>query len=202
MILLIDNFDSFTFNLVQTLQTKGCHPRVMRNNEPEILDLAKDPALRGVILSPGPSHPKNAGLCLELLDRLDARIPVLGVCLGHQILGHFAGARVGRAEHIMHGKTSTIEHTGTDIFAGLPREMVIGRYHSLAVFENEHTRRFTVTARTRDKTIMGLAYTDRPWMGVQFHPESILTPEGPKLLHNFVRICDEQSHPARQKSVA
>jgi anthranilate synthase component 2 len=102
----------------------------------------------------------------------------------------------------MHGKTSIIEHTGTGIFAGMPKEMVIGRYHSLAVFENEHTRRFTVTARTRDKTIMGLAYTDRPWMGVQFHPESILTPEGPKLLHNFVRICDEQSHPARQKSVA
>jgi anthranilate synthase component 2 len=102
----------------------------------------------------------------------------------------------------MHGKTSTIEHTGTGLFAGLPENMVIGRYHSLAVFENGRAHRFMVTARTRDTTIMGLAYTDRPWMGVQFHPESILTPDGPKLLHNFLRICDEQSHPARQKSVA
>jgi anthranilate synthase component 2 len=197
MILLIDNFDSFTFNLVQTFQTKGCHPRVARNNEPKILDLAADPQLQGVVLSPGPSHPKNAGLCLDFLEHLPPHIPVLGVCLGHQILGHFGGALVGRAAQIMHGKTSTIEHTGTGIFAGMPKDMVIGRYHSLAVFENTSNHGFTVTARTKDGTIMGLAYRDRPWMGVQFHPESILTPEGPKLLHNFIKICEGEMGEAK-----
>jgi anthranilate synthase component 2 len=100
----------------------------------------------------------------------------------------------------MHGKTSTIEHTGTGIFAGMPKDMVIGRYHSLAVFENTSNHGFTVTARTKDGTIMGLAYRDRPWMGVQFHPESILTPEGPKLLHNFIRICERQM--GEEKNVA
>ena len=193
MILLVDNFDSFTFNLVQTFQTQGCNPRVYRNNEPEILDLATNPDLQGVILSPGPSHPVNAGLCTELLKRLPANIPVLGVCLGHQILGHFAGARVGKAQRIMHGKTSTIEHTNTGLFTGLPQHMVIGRYHSLAVFEDGKDLPFTVTARSNDGTIQGLAYTDRPWMGVQFHPESVLTPDGPKLLHNFVSMCQGQT---------
>ncbi|MFA7166590.1 MAG: aminodeoxychorismate/anthranilate synthase component II [Desulfoplanes sp.] len=190
MILLIDNFDSFTFNLVQTFQTKGCNPVVMRNNEPEILNLAASPDLQGVILSPGPSHPVNAGLCMEFLKKLPATIPVLGVCLGHQILGHFAGARVAKANRIMHGKTSTITHTGEGLFAGLPQNMVIGRYHSLAVFEDGQKLPFKVTARTRGGTIMGLAYTDRPWMGVQFHPESVLSPKGPELLQNFVKICE------------
>ena len=193
MILLIDNFDSFTFNLVQTFQTKGCNPHVLRNNEPELLDLALSPDLEGVILSPGPSHPVNSGLCMEFLKRLPTTVPVMGVCLGHQILGHAAGARVGKAGRIMHGKTSTITHTDEGLFAGLPQDMVIGRYHSLAVFEDDKDLPFTVTARTKGGTIMGLAYTDRPWMGVQFHPESVLSPEGPALLQNFVKICERQT---------
>ncbi|GAU09473.1 anthranilate synthase component II [Desulfoplanes formicivorans] len=193
MILLVDNFDSFTFNLVQTFQTQGCNPLVHRNNEPEILDLATSPDLQGVVLSPGPSHPVNAGLCLELLTRLPRHIPVLGVCLGHQILGYFAGAHVSRANRIMHGKTSTIEHTNTGLFAGLPQPMVIGRYHSLIVFPGTTRLSFTVTAATQDGSIMGLAYTNRPWMGVQFHPESVLTPDGPRLLNNFIRICQDQA---------
>jgi anthranilate synthase component 2 len=197
MILLIDNFDSFTFNLVQTFQTKGCNPVVMRNNETEILDLATSQDLEGVILSPGPSHPVNSGLCIKFLEKLPTTIPVLGVCLGHQILGHYAGARVAKAGRIMHGKTSPITHTGEGLFAGLPQDMIIGRYHSLAVFEDDQDLPFTVTARTKGGTIMGLAYTDRPWMGVQFHPESVLSPEGPELLRNFVNICERQSDKKR-----
>ncbi|WP_462324198.1 anthranilate synthase component II [Desulfoplanes sp.] len=200
MILLVDNFDSFTFNLVQTFQTKGCNPRVLRNNEPELLDLAASTDLQGVILSPGPSHPINSGLCMEFLKKLPTHIPVLGVCLGHQILGHVAGARVGKAGRIMHGKTSTIEHTNTGVFKGMPTDMTIGRYHSLAVFEDGRNLPFTVTARTKGGTIQGLAYTDRPWMGVQFHPESVLTPDGPELLNNFIKICERQAD--EQKHVA
>lgn len=197
MILLVDNFDSFTFNLVQTFQTLGCNPLVQRNNESRILDLATSPKLEGVVLSPGPSHPVNSGLCLEFLGKLPKHVPVLGVCLGHQILGHFAGARVAGAKRIMHGKTSTIEHTNTGLFAGLPQHMVIGRYHSLAVFQDDRDLPFTITAQSNDGIIQGLAYTDRPWMGVQFHPESVLTPDGPQLLNNFLKICREQAGGAK-----
>ncbi len=185
MILLIDNFDSFTFNLVQVLQRLDADPVVLRNNQEEILDtLSRD--LRAVIISPGPSRPENTGLCLDFLERLDPGVPVLGVCLGHQVLGHFAGAKIEVADRIMHGKTSWIHHEGEGLFRDIPSPFEACRYHSLLARPVED--KFRITARSEQDEIMGLEYKDRPWMGVQFHPESILTPWGPKLMENFLRI--------------
>jgi anthranilate synthase component II len=185
MFLLIDNFDSFTFNLVQAFQQLGRDPVVLRNDRPEILELAASGRLDMVCISPGPSRPENAGLCLEFLGRLPASVPVLGVCLGHQILGHFAGAPVVVAERIMHGKTSDVEHRENGLFAGLPNPMQVCRYHSLLVEAEKAPDRLEITAWTQENEVMGLRYADRPWVGVQFHPESVLTPDGPKLLANF-----------------
>lgn len=185
MFLLIDNFDSFTFNLVQAFQRLGLDPTVIRNDKPELLDLAASGALEMVCVSPGPSHPRNAGLCLKFLELLPKTTPVLGVCLGHQILGHFAGATVNVGPRIMHGKTSDIRHDGTGLFAGLPDPLTVGRYHSLLVRAEEAPERLRVTAKTGEGEVMGMAYSDRPWVGVQFHPESVLTPDGMLLLKNF-----------------
>jgi len=188
MFLLIDNFDSFTFNLVQAFQQLGADPVVIRNDRETVLDLAGSGTLERVCLSPGPSTPENAGHCLEFLARLPKEIPVLGVCLGHQTLGHFAGAPVERAERIMHGKTSMVVHEGASVFAGLDSPFEVCRYHSLIVPAEKAADTLEVTARTRQGEVMGIRYTDRPWHGVQFHPESILTPDGPKLLRNFLNL--------------
>ncbi|MDD3310917.1 aminodeoxychorismate/anthranilate synthase component II [Pseudodesulfovibrio sp.] len=188
MFLLIDNFDSFTFNLVQAFQQLGADPVVIRNDREEVLELATSGKLARVCLSPGPSNPQNAGYCLEFLARLPKEIPVLGVCLGHQALGHFAGAPVRRADRIMHGKTSPVFHQGKGVFAGLPSPFEVCRYHSLIVPAEQAADVIEVTARTDQDEVMGLQYKDRPWFGVQFHPESILTPDGPKLLANFFNV--------------
>ncbi len=188
MFLLIDNFDSFTFNLVQAFQQLGADPVVVRNDRKEVLELAQSGTLTRVCLSPGPSNPQNAGYCLEFLSLLPPTVPVLGVCLGHQTLGHFAGAPVVRAERIMHGKTSMVHHNDEGIFAGLPNPFEVCRYHSLVVPAEQAADVIDVTARTDRDEVMGLAYKDRPWFGVQFHPESILTPDGPKILKNFLNI--------------
>lgn len=187
MFLLIDNYDSFTYNLVQAFYELGKTPLVFTNDDPRILDLATDPELSAVCISPGPSNPANAGLCLEFLKRLPANVPVLGVCLGHQLLGYFAGAEVSRAPYVMHGKCSEIIHDGKGLFEGLENPMRVARYHSLVVQANEDcpNPRFTVTARGPEGEVMALLYNDRPWVGIQFHPESILTPEGMALLANF-----------------
>lgn len=186
MFLLVDNFDSFTFNLVQVFQQLGADPLVLRNDREEILELAESGKLELVCLSPGPSHPENAGLSLEFLSRLPKEIPVLGVCLGHQILGHFAGASVVRADRIMHGKTSDIYHKNEGLFTGLENPFNVCRYHSLVVNVDEVSDKLELTAWTDQDEVMGLRYKDRPWTGLQFHPESILTPDGPKLLKNFL----------------
>ena len=189
MFLLIDNFDSFTFNLVQAFQQIGKDPKVIRNNEPEILELAQSGELSMVCISPGPGRPENAGLCIEFLKKLPLDVPVLGVCLGHQALGHFAGAPVNVGERIMHGKTSKIRHNGKGLFKDVPQDVEIGRYHSLLVDVEgapEETRKLLeVTAWTESNEVMGLKYTDRPWVGVQFHPESVLSPDGPAMLARF-----------------
>ncbi|MBG0776114.1 MAG: aminodeoxychorismate/anthranilate synthase component II [Desulfovibrionaceae bacterium] len=186
MFLLIDNFDSFTFNLVQAFQMLGKHPEVIRNDRPELLELAQSGRLEMVCISPGPSNPSNAGLCLRFLELLPKDVPVLGVCLGHQILGHYAGAAVEVAGRIMHGKTSPVTHDGKGLFTGLPDPLEVGRYHSLIVRAEQAPELLTVTARTTDEDeVMGIRYTDRPWEGVQFHPESVLTPGGMDLLANF-----------------
>ncbi len=193
MFLLIDNYDSFTFNLVQAFQVLGVFPAVIRNDRRELLELAASDDLRAVVISPGPGRPESAGLCLEFLQRLSRKVPVLGICLGHQILGRFAGASVDVGERIMHGKTSAVEHEETGLFAGLPRPMQCGRYHSLLVDLGLGPDVLVRTAWTRQGEVMGLRYADRPWMGVQFHPESVLTPDGPRLLANFLSMHNADS---------
>ena len=190
MFLLIDNYDSFTYNLVQAFQSLGHDPLVVRNDDPRLLDLIHDPELDALCISPGPGHPRDAGLCLQVLAALPPHIPVLGVCLGHQVLGLFGGATVDVGPVIMHGKASDIEHDGTGLFTGLPNPLQVGRYHSLVVKEPDETTTasslpFTVTARGPLGEVMALRYKDRPWVGVQFHPESVLTPDGLRLLGNF-----------------
>ncbi len=189
MFLLIDNYDSFTFNLVQAFQKTGKDPVVYKNDDPRILELAESGTLDMVCISPGPSNPVNAGLCLEFLARLPKTVPVLGVCLGHQILGHFAGASVVIGPRIMHGKSSMLEHDGTGLFQGVASPMQIGRYHSLIVNVHEAPELLEATSAVQSEDgqteVMSLRYVDRPWVGVQFHPESVLTPEGEILLANF-----------------
>ncbi len=190
MILLIDNFDSFTFNLVQVLQKLGADPAVFRNNQKEMFSaLEQNPV--AVVISPGPGRPENSGLCLEFLKRLDPKIPVLGVCLGHQVLGYYTGARVEVAGRIMHGKTSQVHHQQKGLFEGIPSPFEACRYHSLLVSPAENNA-FRVTARTEQEEIMGLEFLDRPWMGVQFHPESIFTPWGPKIMENFLKMAGKE----------
>ncbi|UZP66961.1 aminodeoxychorismate/anthranilate synthase component II [Desulfovibrio mangrovi] len=189
MFLLIDNYDSFTFNLVQAFQKIGRNPEVYKNDDPRILELAESGTLEMVCISPGPSNPQNAGLCLEFLKRLPKTVPVLGVCLGHQILGYFAGASVVIGPRIMHGKSSMLEHDGTGMFTNLASPMQIGRYHSLIVNVHEAPELLEATSHVHTDDgqleVMSLRYKDRPWVGVQFHPESVLTPEGETLLANF-----------------
>ncbi|MCL1920976.1 MAG: anthranilate phosphoribosyltransferase [Kiritimatiellaeota bacterium] len=199
MFLLIDNYDSFTYNLVQAFYTLGHDPVVKYNDDPAILELAAHPDLKMVCISPGPSDPAHAGHCLEFLARLPHHIPVLGVCLGHQILGAHAGAEVVRAPYIMHGKASEVVHDGMGLFKGLDNPMLVGRYHSLLVKDHPG---FQVNARGPEGEVMALRYHDRPWVGVQFHPESVLTPKGLKLLENFPSaILPEEQGDIEMKTV-
>ncbi|CCO23831.1 anthranilate synthase component II [Maridesulfovibrio hydrothermalis] len=186
MFLLVDNFDSFTFNLVQAFQQLGAEPLVLRNDREDILELAESGKLKRVCLSPGPSRPENAGLSLEFLSRLSKDVPVLGVCLGHQTLGYHGGASIVRAGRIMHGKTSAVFHKKEGLFSGMDDPFQVCRYHSLVVNVDEAPDMMELTAWTGQREVMGMRYKDRPWAGVQFHPESILTPDGPKLLKNFL----------------
>ena len=195
MFLIIDNYDSFTFNLVQAFHVLGLSPVVARNDDPALPEYAARADLTGVCLSPGPGRPEEAGGCLAFLDKLPRRVPVLGVCLGHQILALHAGALVEVSANIMHGKACSVSHDGRGVFAGLPTPMRAGRYHSLLVSGEGRERSFTVSARTEDGRIMGLRYTDRPWEGVQFHPESVLTPDGMRLLGNFAALALSPAKP-------
>lgn len=187
MFLLIDNYDSFTYNLVQAFYEQGITPTVLHHDDERILDIAESPELKAVCISPGPGKPENAGLCMEFLKKLPFHIPVLGVCLGHQLLGYFAGANISQAPYMMHGKASDIIHNGKGFFENLPNPMKVARYHSLIVQAKDDSSNpmFTVTARGPEGEVMALQYNDRPWVGVQFHPESILTPEGKQLLSRF-----------------
>ena len=188
MFLLIDNFDSFTFNLVQAFQALGTDPVVLRNNRPELLELAASGEVERVVISPGPGGPADSGLCLPFLRSLAAATPVLGVCLGHQILAAHAGLVVGKGPRVMHGKTSRVHHNGDPLFAGVSNPFEACRYHSLLVSGLEKSPAVTRTCQSEDGDLMGLRYTDRPWMGVQFHPESVLTPDGQRLLANFLAV--------------
>jgi anthranilate synthase/aminodeoxychorismate synthase-like glutamine amidotransferase len=188
-ILIIDNYDSFTYNLVQYLGELGGEIDVKRNDETGVEDLLAS-APRGLVISPGPGVPENAGVSIEAVKRFgEAGIPVLGVCLGHQSIGEAFGGRTVRARSIMHGKTSAIEHDGKGVFAGLPEPFDATRYHSLVIEEASLPDVLEVTARTADGEIMGVRHRDRPVEGVQFHPESILTQVGKSLLSNFLERC-------------
>jgi anthranilate synthase/aminodeoxychorismate synthase-like glutamine amidotransferase len=185
MILVIDNYDSFTYNLVQYLGELGAELRVARNDAvtvPEIAALSPE----RIVISPGPGTPDDAGISLELIRAFHATIPILGVCLGHQAIGQAFGGRVSRARRQMHGKTSEIHHDGKGVFRGLPTPLVATRYHSLAVLGEGFPPHLEISARSEDGEIMGLRHRRHPVEGVQFHPESILTTHGKALLRNFL----------------
>ena len=190
MILVIDNYDSFTYNLVHYLEELGAQTLVRRNDALDAEEaLALAPA--GVLLSPGPCTPNEAGVCLDLLTRAPADLPILGVCLGHQAIGQAFGGEVVRAQSLMHGKTTPVRHDGSGVFHGMPDGFTAARYHSLAVRRQSLPRALRVTAWTEDGEVMGLAHAVRPVHGVQFHPESIATTDGKRLLANFVAMTGE-----------
>jgi anthranilate synthase component 2 len=192
-ILVIDNYDSFTYNLVQMLAAEGAEVDVVRNDV-ETVDELLSRAAAGIVLSPGPGRPEDAGVCVDLLGRLQERddLPVLGVCLGHQAMGAAYGARIERAPTLMHGKTSRVSHDGTGPFRGLPDPFEATRYHSLVVAEETLPAELVPNAWSEDeRVLMGLRHRELPWWGVQFHPESILTEVGPCLMKNFLELCEE-----------
>jgi len=185
MIAMIDNYDSFTYNLVQYLAELGAEVRVFRNDEISIEGLlARSPS--HVVISPGPGTPDDAGITLGLIDKIAGRIPLLGVCLGHQAIGQAFGGRVVRARQVMHGKVSRIRHDSKGVFASLPEEFTATRYHSLVVERESLPDCLTVTAQSEDGEIMGLRHRELPVEGVQFHPEALLTEHGHRMLQNFL----------------
>jgi anthranilate synthase/aminodeoxychorismate synthase-like glutamine amidotransferase len=187
MMLMIDNYDSFTYNLVQYLSELGQKLVVYRNDKINIEQIKR---LRPshIVISPGPGRPEEAGISEDIIKEFGQKIPLLGVCLGHQAIGEVFGGRVIRADKLMHGKTSLIYHNNNPIFKGLPNPFEATRYHSLIVEKKSLPGSLQITAWTKDKEIMGLAHKKFPIWGVQFHPESILTKEGKKLLKNFIDI--------------
>jgi anthranilate synthase component II len=183
MILVIDNYDSFTYNLVHLFEQLGAEVRVFRNDAISV-DEAERLAPSHVVVSPGPGRPAEAGVSVELIRRLGPRVPTLGVCLGHQAIVEAFGGEVGQARALLHGKASSVEHDGKGVFAGLPQGLDAGRYHSLAATRVPDD--LEVSARTPDGEVMGVRHRELPVEGVQFHPESVLTPLGPDLLRNFL----------------
>jgi len=187
VILVIDNYDSFTYNLVQYLGELGAELRVYRNDKitPEEI---KRIAPEKILISPGPGEPKDAGISEDVIRTFGSRTPILGVCLGHQAIGEVFGGRITGAKNLMHGKTSKIYHNGKGLFKGIKSPFDATRYHSLIVERESLPKVLEITAETKDKEIMGLAHRQYPIYGVQFHPESILTAEGKKLLKNFLEM--------------
>jgi len=188
---MIDNYDSFTYNLVQYLQMLSADVAVRRNDEISLEDIrrAKPDA---IVISPGPCTPKEAGISVDVIREFYREIPILGVCLGHQSIGYAFGARIVRAKRLMHGKTSQITHTGEGIFEGLKNPFTAVRYHSLVIDKSTLPEVLKITAWSEDDEIMGIQHVEYPLFGVQFHPESVLSEEGMKLLENFLRIAEER----------
>lgn len=196
MILLLDNYDSFTYNLYQAVRFLKQECKVVRNDKitvKKLLGLRPD----GIILSPGPGRPEDAGILLELVKKTPVTIPVLGVCLGHQAIALANGGPVIRAKRLMHGKTCFISHDGQGLYRGLPKHVKVARYHSLVAREPLPTN-MVVTARGEDGSLMGLRLLDRPVEGVQFHPESVATPQGLQMLKNFLSSTSQASKRRRQ----
>jgi anthranilate synthase/aminodeoxychorismate synthase-like glutamine amidotransferase len=189
-VLVIDNYDSFVYNLVQYLGELGAEPVVHRNDAITVADIA-EMAPDAILLSPGPGRPEDAGIICEVIGRFAGEIPLLGVCLGHQAIGHVYGGRVVPAPTIMHGKTSMVSHNGTGVFAGLDSPIEATRYHSLVVERSSMPDVLEITAETDDATVMGIRHREHLVEGVQFHPESILTACGHDLLRNFLTAAAE-----------
>jgi anthranilate synthase/aminodeoxychorismate synthase-like glutamine amidotransferase len=187
VILLLDNYDSFTYNLAQYLGELGCQIEVHRNDRISVEQIAQRKPER-IVISPGPCTPQEAGICVELIQKLAGKIPILGVCLGHQAIGAAFGGKIIRAPKLFHGKTSQIRHNGSGVFRGLPNPFTATRYHSLIVERKSLPRELQVTAETDDDIIMGMQHRQYPLMGVQFHPESVLTESGKQLLKNFLSL--------------
>ncbi len=187
MILVIDNYDSFTYNLVQYLGELGAEMKVARNDQITVAEIERHLPDK-IVISPGPKTPSEAGICLEVISKFSGRVPILGVCLGHQSIGQAFGGKVIRAPHLMHGKTSEIHHDGKTLFEGLPNPFVATRYHSLIVERESLPSCLEISATTSDGLIMGLRHRQMKVEGVQFHPESILTQPGKQLLANFLKM--------------
>jgi para-aminobenzoate synthetase component II len=189
-VLVVDNYDSFVFNLVQYLAQLGAEVEVRRNDAVAVDDPLVAEA-DGILLSPGPGRPEDAGVCVELVRTAGVHTPIFGVCLGHQAIAVAFGGAVERAPELLHGKTSLVEHAGAGVLAGLPDPFVATRYHSLAVVESDLPAALDVTARTSGGVIMGLRHRELPVEGVQFHPESVLTQGGHRMLANWLAVCGD-----------
>ena len=190
-ILLIDNYDSFTYNLVQYLGSLGAELEVRRNDAISVDEvIARSPS--AIVLSPGPCTPREAGICVPLVRQAAGKVPLLGVCLGHQAIGEAFGGHTVRAKRVMHGKTSNVQHSGKELFAGLPSPISVMRYHSLVVDAETLPNELEVTATAQDDPteIHAVRHREHPVWGVQFHPESVLTPQGMDLLRNFLKLAD------------
>ena len=187
MVFVLDNYDSFTFNLVQYMGEFGAKLEVRRNDELTVEEI-ETLAPERIVISPGPCTPQEAGISIDLIRHFAGKLPILGVCLGHQAIGAAFGGNVVRAKQLMHGKTSAIEHDGKTIFQGIDSPMTCTRYHSLIVEEKGLPKDLEISARTHDGTIMGLRHREYPIEGVQFHPESVLTDDGKRLIKNFLDL--------------
>ncbi|MEM8791124.1 MAG: aminodeoxychorismate/anthranilate synthase component II [Pseudomonadota bacterium] len=190
MLLLVDNYDSFTYNLVHFLGELGAKSHVVRNDELTVEDaLALNPS--AIVLSPGPCTPKEAGICVDLVRTAPADLPILGVCLGHQSIGAAFGAEVAHCHEILHGKLSTITHDGSGVFEGLPQGFQVTRYHSLIIEPESLPKELEVTAKSQSGVVMGVRHVSRPVHGVQFHPESIASEHGHAMLRNFLALAQD-----------
>ncbi len=190
MIIVIDNYDSFTYNLVQYLRQFGKNVEVMRNDAFTLEDLGTNSDLAGIVISPGPGAPAGAGLSIPVIQRFSGKIPILGVCLGHQAIAEAFGGRIVAAQAIMHGKTSMICADGKGVFTGFQKPFPAMRYHSLAVFRDDLPAVLEISAETGNGEIMGIRHRHHPTEGIQFHPESIMTPNGKRLLRNFINLTE------------
>lgn len=187
-VLVIDNYDSFVYNLVQYLGELGAEPIVHRNDA-VTLDEIRALHVDGILISPGPGRPEDAGVSLAVIAELGEDTPIFGVCLGHQAIGHAFGGEITRAPSLLHGKTSPVHHNGAGVLAGLPTPFIATRYHSLVIAPHTMPDVLEVTARTEDGTVMAVRHRSKPIHGVQFHPEAILTEGGHKILENFLALC-------------
>lgn len=200
MILLIDNYDSFTFNLYQALAGLGAEVDVVRNDQLSVDEIERRlEKIDGVVVSPGPCTPNEAGISVEVVSRLSGTVPILGVCLGHQSIGAAFGATIVHAPELRHGKTSMIRHDGQGVYAGLPNPFIATRYHSLIIDPETIPSEFMITATSDDGVVMGVRHREQAIEGVQFHPESILTTVGDDLLANFLRTCGAIPEETRDK---